>query len=69
MQRSILIQVKIKLLSLPVPAEMSPGAVLKRALISLLLALARQYELVLNINRDSPDQLVMAMAAATRTRT
>ena len=37
MQRSILIQVKINFLSLPVPAEMSPGAVLKRALISLLL--------------------------------
>ena len=35
---------------------MSPGAALKRALITLLLALARQYELVLNINRDSPDQ-------------
>ena len=37
---------------------MSPGAALKRALITLLLALARQYELVLNINRDSPDQQV-----------
>ena len=57
-QCSIFIQALIRFLSQPVPAEMSPGSALKRALISLLLALAHQYDLVLNINRDSPDQQV-----------
>ena len=34
---------------------MSPASVLKRALVSLLLSIAQQYELGLKINRDSPD--------------
>ena len=36
---------------------MSPSAALKRALVSLLLNIARQYSIVLNIKRDSPDEI------------
>ena len=39
---------------------MSPASLLKRALVSLLLSLASQYEVALKVNRDSPDQLVKA---------
>ena len=35
---------------------MSPATALKRALVSLLLSIARQYGIVLNIKRDSPDE-------------
>ena len=39
---------------------MSPGARFKRALITLLLELARVYGLTLNVNRDSEDDQVKA---------
>ena len=37
----------------------SPIQVAKRALVSLLLSLARQYAFALTINWDSPDKLVL----------
>ena len=37
---------------------MSPGARFKRALVALLLELARVYGLTLNLNRDSQDEKV-----------
>ena len=37
---------------------MSPGARFKRALVALLLELARVYGLTLNLNRDSDDDMV-----------
>ena len=39
---------------------MSPGARFKRALVALLLELARVYGLTLNVNRDSEDDKVKA---------
>ena len=39
---------------------MSPASLLKRALVTLLLELARLYGLTLNLNRDSDDALVKA---------
>jgi hypothetical protein len=39
---------------------MSPGARFKRALVALLLELARVYGLTLNLNRDSQDEKVKA---------
>ena len=37
---------------------MSPATALKRALVSLLLNIARQYGIVLNIKHDSPDEQI-----------
>ena len=34
---------------------MSPAGALKRALVTLLLSLARQFEITLSVSRDSPD--------------
>ena len=41
-------------------ANMSPLQLAKRALVTLLLALGRQYHIALAINRDSSDNLVLA---------
>ena len=37
---------------------MSPAGALKRALVPLLLSLARQFEIALSVSRDSPDDQV-----------
>ena len=37
---------------------MSPPAALKRALVKLLLVLARQFSITLSVTRDSPDEKV-----------
>ena len=39
---------------------MSPAARFKRALVTMLLELARAYGLTLDVNRDSPDDVVKA---------
>ena len=40
-------------------ANMSALQLAKRALVTLLLALARQYNIVLALNRDSKDDVVL----------
>ena len=37
---------------------MSPTQLLKRALVSLLLSFAQQFNVALQLNRDSPDEVV-----------
>ena len=43
---------------------MSPAERFKRALVSIILELARVYGLTMSLNRDSPDNLVTRVAQA-----